>query len=101
MIIDAVNRRIISPRFIFAALTPHVMVFGARGLGLAKAVRGFVPLLEEETRALPSEDTAKNTSIQDPRSRFSADTKSDSTLILDFQPKDCENYIPVFTNHTA
>ena len=59
MIIDAVNRRIISPRFIFAALTPHVMVFGARGLGLAKAVRGFVPLLEEEeTRALPSEDTA-------------------------------------------
>ena len=38
---------------------PRVMVFGAGDLGLAKAVRGFVPLLEEEeTRALPSEDTA-------------------------------------------
>lgn len=59
MIIDAVNRRTIFPGFIFAAFIPRVMVFGAGDLGLAKAVRGFVPLLEEEeTRALPSEDTA-------------------------------------------
>ena len=59
MIIGAVNRRTILPGFIFAAFIPRVMVFGAGDLGLAKAVRGFVPLLEEqETRALPSEDTA-------------------------------------------
>ena len=59
MIIDSVDRKTISPRFIFAALIPRVMVFGGGDLGLAKAVRGFVPLLkEEETRALPSEDTA-------------------------------------------
>lgn len=85
MIIDAVNRRTISPGFIFAALIPHVMVFGVGDLGLAKAVRGFVPLLEaEETRALPSEDTASG-HLQVWTWPLS-DTRTDGPSILALQP---------------
>lgn len=55
---DAMDGMIVSPKFIFEALTPNVTVFGGGDLGLAEVMRGapmmgLVPLLEEKgTRAL-------------------------------------------------